>query len=919
MRTLRSLLLVTLLFAGTALPALAQCAGGAGAQTGLASVSCTGVPAWSGSSSYAAGNQVVHNNCRYTANTAIGANPSWAPGTAGVYLYGNGSACPAAGCNYGADGPCGGGATPTSTATATPRPRATSTSTATATATTRSRATATATSRPRATATATTRPRATATTSGQSPYGGTNRSISNGSTIQAEDYDLGGPGVAFSDTSAGNTGASYRSDDVDIEGTTDAGGGFNVAWTVAGEWLEYTVNSTAGTYNITVRVASAVAASADFTLRLDGVVLGTFNTPNTGGWQNWQDVTISNVAITAGTNRVLRLEVVGGNDCNINYVRFATAGSTPTATATSRPTPTPTAPARSTATATATPSGGGTVWEDQFNGTGDVSTSIWVHDVGGGGWGNNELQYYQPASATNAEQGSGYLRIQVRQESVGGMAYTSGRIKTLGLKSFQQGMKVEGSMRGALGPGLWPAFWSMGTNIGSVPWPGCGEIDIMEHINTEAKTYGTIHWDSAGYVYYTAAQPTVTFTNFYTYGVEWTSDLLRWTLNGAYVGDANIAGGINGTDEFGAGKPFFVLLNFAIGGNWPGPPGAGTTLPANFDVDWVKVTSIGGAGPTPTTGPTPTAGPTPGPGCVGCTHKRLRVINGCGQPIWIQYLNGANGGSLSNPNRYQLASLNSFIEYDIPDIGIAGVRFWPGMGCDAGGHNCAIGASGGPVSMGFTCPAAGCGPPVDSKFEATFGCMSNIPSGSCQTNPSGSGVLGRFDWWNSSAVDGYTLPMRVDVVGSCPVGPVAEGPGGPPGGYTTCSSIRFADCPTNENLSTNGQFPALASVNLRLNNPATGAQAGCFSPVGKLTYSQWNPGFTTYPPDAPQAQMYACPTPPISPEQCSAGPADSTQYRNIIHAKCTNTYAYAYDDTFGLATCQAASNLRYDVTFYCPQ
>ncbi len=120
--------------------AQAQCSGGAGAQSGLSSVSCTGVAAWSGSSSYAAGANVVYNNCLYRANQAISANSAWCPGCSGVYLYGNGSACPAAGCNYGAQGVCGGGATPTSTATrtATPTgsgPTATATRTPTATAT----------------------------------------------------------------------------------------------------------------------------------------------------------------------------------------------------------------------------------------------------------------------------------------------------------------------------------------------------------------------------------------------------------------------------------------------------------------------------------------------------------------------------------------------------------------------------------------------------------------------------------------------------------------------------------------------------------------------------------------------------------------------------------------------------------------
>jgi chitinase len=175
-RKLLVLAVVSLAVLSSASFAEAQCAGGAGAQTGLGSVSCTGAPAWSGSSAYTAGQTVTHNGCLYKANQNIPANPGWAPGTSGVYLYGNGSACPAAGCNYGAEGTCG-SATPTTppraTATSTTRPRATATATtrsrATATATTRPRATATSTTAPRATATSTTAPRATATATSGGP------------------------------------------------------------------------------------------------------------------------------------------------------------------------------------------------------------------------------------------------------------------------------------------------------------------------------------------------------------------------------------------------------------------------------------------------------------------------------------------------------------------------------------------------------------------------------------------------------------------------------------------------------------------------------------------------------------------------------------------------------------------------------
>jgi hypothetical protein len=189
----------------------------------------------------------------------------------------------------------------------------------------------------------------------------------------------------------------------------------------------------------------------------------------------------------------------------------------------------------------------------------------------------------------------------------------------------------------------------------------------------------------------------------------------------------------------------------------------------------------------------------------------------------------------------------------------------------------------------------------------------------CQTNPSSGTPLGTLDWWNTSAVDGFTLPFKAQAIGNCPVGPQPDGPGGPPGLVTQCQALRFADCPTNEDLSTNGTYPNLASVDLTLHNPATGAVAGCYSPSGKMTFSQWNTGFTTYPPSDPHAQMYSCPTPPISPTQCSSGPANSTKYRNVIHTKCSNVYAYPYDDTFALATCPSATNMHYEVTFYCPQ
>ncbi len=309
-----------------------------------------------------------------------------------------------------------------------------------------------------------------------------------------------------------------------------------------------------------------------------------------------------------------------------------------------------------------------------------------------------------------------------------------------------------------------------------------------------------------------------------------------------------------------------------------------------------------------------------GNGTVNGTHKRLKIVNGCGNPMWVQWLTSPTV-SFSGANFKQLASLGSFVEYDIPDKGLPSMRFWPGFGCDGSGKNCRVGASGGPPNLGFTCPAGGCAPPIDTKFEATFGCIPGVADGDCYQNPSAPGQpLGRGDWWNSSFVDGYTTPMKVVVHGSCPTGPQPApvfGPGGPPGGVIDCSSIRVTDCPTSENLSTNGQFPALSNLNLIATNPTTGAIGGCYSASGKLTFSQWAAGFQTYTPDAAQAKMYACPTPPVSPADCSAGPASKTKYHNMVHQHCA-VYTYPYDDGVGLASCPAATNLSYEVTFYCP-
>ena len=156
----------------------------------------------------------------------------------------------------------------------------------------------------------------------QSPYGGTAANIPG--TVQAENYDLGGQAIAFNDATTANEGAAYRTDAVDIEAVS--GGGFNVGWTAAGEWLEYTVNVTAGTYKIDARVA-ATATAKSFRIEMDGATVATFNVPNTTGWQTWQTITVNNVALTAG-QKVMRVYCIT-DGFNIDNLIFTSVSNPP--------------------------------------------------------------------------------------------------------------------------------------------------------------------------------------------------------------------------------------------------------------------------------------------------------------------------------------------------------------------------------------------------------------------------------------------------------------------------------------------------------------------------------------------------------------------------------------------------------------
>ncbi|WP_317168798.1 glycoside hydrolase family 16 protein [Cyclobacterium plantarum] len=234
------------------------------------------------------------------------------------------------------------------------------------------------------------------------------------------------------------------------------------------------------------------------------------------------------------------------------------------------------------------------VWNDEFEA--QTLSSDWVFEIGDGcpnlcGWGNNELQYYR---RENTELKDGYLVVTAREENMGGKNYTSSRLKTQGQQNFQFG-RID--IRAALpqGQGIWPAFWMLGENINEVPWPACGEIDIMEMIGGNADgrdntVHGTLHWDNNGNYAsdggkLSLSDGAILKDNFHVYSLIWEENQITWLLDDEVFHSMDISPAA--MDEFR--EPFFLLINMAVGGNWPGNPDASTRFPQQLAVDYVRV------------------------------------------------------------------------------------------------------------------------------------------------------------------------------------------------------------------------------------------------------------------------------------------------------------------------------------------
>lgn len=241
-------------------------------------------------------------------------------------------------------------------------------------------------------------------------------------------------------------------------------------------------------------------------------------------------------------------------------------------------------------------------WNDEFNGT-SLNLSDWNYDLGTGsqyglnGWGNNELQYYREE---NVSVGGGMLTITALEQPFGGMNYTSGKIHTKTKQTFSSG-KIEARIKVPVDQGMWPAFWLL-TDPGnltsnSAGWPP--EIDVFESVGTNPSTaYGTLHAGTWPDVQSNGGSTTLSgetlADDFHIYTVEWYNDHIVWFMDGVQFHE------VNAQDLHPLGWQFddvdwFLILNLAVGGNWPGSPDGSTNFPATMEVDYVRVYSYDAA------------------------------------------------------------------------------------------------------------------------------------------------------------------------------------------------------------------------------------------------------------------------------------------------------------------------------------
>jgi beta-glucanase (GH16 family) len=239
------------------------------------------------------------------------------------------------------------------------------------------------------------------------------------------------------------------------------------------------------------------------------------------------------------------------------------------------------------------------IWSDEFEGEAGtpINPENWTCEVGGQGWGNQEHEYYTPRVENVSLNGEGSLAITAIQETLPGSRcwygtcqYTSARCITQDKVEFTYG-RVEARIKVPFGQGIWPAFWMLGANFREVGWPNSGEIDIMEHIGKEPyNIYGTVHgpsYSGGSGIGGSITLPEPVSDDFHVFAIDWDPDAIRWYVDGELYHKFT-------PDDLGNRRwvfdhDFFLLLNVAVGGLWPGYPDETTTFPQVMEVDYVRV------------------------------------------------------------------------------------------------------------------------------------------------------------------------------------------------------------------------------------------------------------------------------------------------------------------------------------------
>jgi beta-glucanase (GH16 family) len=436
---------------------------------------------------------------------------------------------------------------------------------------------------------------------------------------------------------------------IDTEGTTDEGGGINVGWIDGNDWMEYNVNiPLAGEYILSIRSAS-LSGGGNLNIASDGSSLANISISTTGGWQAWETIESPGFSLVQGEQKIRLKAVTGGFNLNWFELKITNpadldkpttpfivnpiadvhtisanwnschdtttivtgykiynndsffAFSTDTSINLSKLPPETafdlniyacdlagnlSSPA-SLSIAT-TVANWELVWFDEFEGT-EVDLSKWNYEVGGGGWGNGEAQYY--TNGANSSVADGFLSIEARKESYGGSQYTSSRMNNGGKGDFVYG-RIEVRAKLPSTGGTWPAIWTLPTDWIYGSWPDCGEIDIMEHTgNNLGHVFGTIHTGAYNHQDGTAQSGGLMYpdvsTAFHTYTLEWYPDHLDW-----YYDDEIVFTFQNEYETF-AEWPYDIehhlMLNVAIGGGLGGNINANGTWPQQMMVDYVRI------------------------------------------------------------------------------------------------------------------------------------------------------------------------------------------------------------------------------------------------------------------------------------------------------------------------------------------